>query len=320
VPLPHFCGAVHQSADFSAWLSQSVQMKRRTAVVAGALVLSLLSLLATGVAVVIAHQPALSAAVSPAETVAVNCSAPSLGGKLPALVYLPAGYRSGPLRYPVVYFLHGLPAGTNTYTTLAFVADAIASTGRPAIVVAPQGSRSAGSDREYLDWSPTENWPAAISRDLPRCIDRSFRTIASRRGRALLGLSAGGYGAFNIGLRNLATFSAVESWSGYFEATDPTGDSKLDLGSSEANEMARVPRGPDLKARLARWPTLIAFYVGREDTRFLEDDHDFDQALSAQKIRHLFRTYPGGHWWALWRAEAPEWLGYALAQMDQPRK
>src|SRR5206468_3449954 len=119
--------------------------------------------------------------------------------------------------------LHGLPAAPQSYTQNAFVAQALAAARRPAIVVAPQGARSGNSDREYLDWAPSENWPRAISVDLTACIDRRFHTIRSRRGRALIGLSAGGYGAFNVGLRSLATFGAVESWSGYFVATDPSG-------------------------------------------------------------------------------------------------
>ena len=47
-----------------------------------------------------------SAAPSPARTVSVVCKSPSLGGTMPTLVYLPAGYSaSSPRRYPAVYFL-----------------------------------------------------------------------------------------------------------------------------------------------------------------------------------------------------------------------
>jgi enterochelin esterase-like enzyme len=247
----------------------------------------------------------------------ITCRSPALGGRAAALVYLPAGYRTSSERYPVTYFLHGLPANAGTYRNNDFIADAFASGPHPAIVVAPQGARSEDEDDEYLDVSPTENWPQAISYDLTRCIDSRFRTIPHRNGRAIVGLSAGGYGAANIGLRNLAVFGAVESWSGYFEATDPQGLHKLDLGSQEANEMARVPRGPWLRGQLTRYPALVAFYVGRQDGRFLTDDIQFARALRRQHISFLFRTYPGGHSAALWHGKAREWLGYALAALTQ---
>ena len=160
-------------------------------------------------------------------------------------------------------------------------------------MVAPQGARNQNSDREYLDWSPTENWPAAISGDLTTCIDRRYRTDASRSGRALVGLSAGGDGAFNIGLRTLEDFGAVESWSGYFVATDPSGYHVLNLGSPRANAAARVPRGPGLRKEASTWPSLIAFYIGRQDARFLQMNEQFDAQLTQNAIKRIFRTYPG---------------------------
>ena len=130
-----------------------------------------------------------------------------------------------------------------------------------------------------------------------------------------MGLSAGGYGAFNIGLRHLSQFGAVESWSGYFVATDASGDHVLDLGSAQANAAATVPRGPLLRSQLETWPTLIAFYVGRQDTRFLTMNEQFDAALRQTGIAHTFDIYPGGHSEALWRAQAPTWLGWALTYL-----
>jgi enterochelin esterase-like enzyme len=236
---------------------------------------------------------------------------------MPAIVYLPAGYRGGSSRYPVIYFLHGLPANASSYRANQFVGASVSSGRNAAIVVTPQGARSDNEDHEYLDLNPTENWPQAIAHDLTRCIDARFRTIAHRYGRALVGLSAGGYGAMNIGLRKLATFGAVESWSGYFEATDPSGLHKLNLGSPQANAAAAVPRGADLKAAVKARPTLIAFYVGRQDDRFADDNESFSRALSGQRIPHLFRTYPGGHSGALWTSESKLWLGYALAALHR---
>ncbi len=256
----------------------------------------------------------------PARTASVDCRSPSLGGSLPALVYLPAGYSAHAKPYPVIYFLHGLPADPGTYTNNAFVAGAVASAGERAIVVAPQGARNANSDREYLDWGPSENWPQAIAHDLTSCIDHRYHTISGRLGRALVGLSAGGYGAFNIGLRNLGAFGAVESWSGYFAATDPEGEHVLDLGSIQANAAAAVPSGPTLPLVLNRWPTLLAFYVGTQDQRFLTMNQQYDAALTASHVAHVFRIYPGGHSASLWQTQAPFWLKMTLDHLRAARR
>ena len=249
---------------------------------------------------------------SPAKTLSLSCPSPSLGGALPTLVYLPAGYASSTTRYPVIYFLHGLPANPTSYEYNGFVANALATARRQAIVVTPQGARSQNSDREYLDWGATENWPEAISHDLVSCIDQRYRTIANRGGRALTGLSAGGYGAFNIGLRTLSVFGAVESWSGYFAATNPAGTAVLNLGTSDADAAAAVPTDAQLAAELSRYPSYIAFYVGAQDPHFVQDNQSFDATLTAGGIAHVFATYPGGHSMTLWRAEAPTWLANAL--------
>jgi len=296
-------------------------MKRRRILAGIILAVVALGAFGSGAAVVIASKGsqgalAQTARRSPGQTLSISCRSPSLGGSLPAEVYLPAGYSRRSSPYPVIYFLHGLPAGPSTYKANAFVADALAQGNLRAIVVAAQGARASNSDREYLDWSSAENWPRAISHDLPSCIDHSYHTVANRLGRALIGVSAGGYGALNIGLRNLHTFAAVESWSGYFVATDPSGEHVLELGSTEADDNAIVPRGGALLEQLAVWPSMIGFYVGRQDGLFLPMNEQFHQALKQSSIAHTFRIYAGGHSGVLWRAQAPAWLGMALRFMS----
>jgi enterochelin esterase-like enzyme len=296
-------------------------MNRRRLATALAFAAATLVVFGSVAGAVLAHRgaaPARHAAPSRARTLSIVCRSPSLGGTMPTLVYLPSGYSSR-RRYAVVYFLHGLPANPASYQQNAFVAAALASAGEKAIIVAPQGARDVGSDREYLDWDAAEDWPQAISRDLPACIDSRFHTIAGRYGRALVGLSAGGYGAMNIGLRDLDQFAAVQSWSGYFVATNPAGTKVLDLGSAQANAAATVPRGPELKSRVQSLPTQIAFYVGLQDDRFLTMNRQYDAALRQARIGHIFHTYQGGHSAGLWRTQAPAWLGRALRYLAAGR-
>jgi enterochelin esterase-like enzyme len=234
----------------------------------------------------------------------------SLAGSVHARVILPAGYAQSHRRYPVVYFLHGLPGTASSYLGNDWVADALARAG-PAILVMPQGARDGDSDPEYLNWGAGRNWETYVATELPGYIDARFRTIRSREGRALVGLSAGGYGATILGLHHLSSFSVIESWSGYFHPTDPSGTHALD-------------RGPDTSAltlvgRLkARQPTFLAFYVGKGDTRFRDENVAFARELKAAGVPHVFDVYPGGHATSLWQAHAVAWLRLALAHLARP--
>jgi S-formylglutathione hydrolase FrmB len=240
----------------------------------------------------------------------------ALGGALHFEVYLPPDYATSGARYPVVYFLHGLPAGPSAYQGVGFVEDALDRLDREAILVAPQGARPGDSDPEYLDRGPQRRWETAIAGELPRVVDARFRTIASRRGRALVGLSAGGYGAMHLALAHLREFSVVESWSGYFHPTDPTGTKALDLGSTRVNDAADVHRQTKrVLAQLEALPTLIAFYVGARDTRFAAENERLDRELTRARVRHVFRLYHGGHDQSLWGRHAPAWLALALTHL-----
>jgi enterochelin esterase-like enzyme len=255
----------------------------------------------------------IRAAAERAQTQTASFPSHALDSDVHYLIQLPPDYATSGKRYPVVYFLHGLPAGPTTYQGVAWVGRALAAETKPAIFVVPQGTRRQQGDPEYLDWGPGHNWATALAVELPRWIDSHYRTIASRSGRAIVGASAGGYGAASLGLAHPAEFAAVESWSGYFEPTDPTGSHALDLGSRAANEAASLHKQA---ARLARqfreYPTFFGFYVGRSDPTFVEENVELNRELEAARVQHVYALYPGGHSTALWRAQAHYWLGMAL--------
>jgi enterochelin esterase-like enzyme len=240
----------------------------------------------------------------------------ALRGRLHFLVYLPPDYGTGSRRYPVVYFLHGLPAGPTSYLALAWAHDALQRVGGEAILVVPQATRRANGDPEYQNWGTGHDWQTALAAELPAFVDTHYRTIANRAGRALVGVSAGGYGATIIGLHYPATFSVIESWSGYFRPTDRTGKNTLELGSAAADADADVESlVPSLPAQFARFPTFLAFYVGRSDPTFVPDNTTLDRALRSAGVAHVFALYEGGHTVTLWKTHAPTWLGLALSHL-----
>jgi putative tributyrin esterase len=239
-------------------------------------------------------------------------------------VYLPRGYASRSTRYPTIYFLHGLPAGESAYRQIGLIADAVERSGHQAIVVGAQGARAGDTDPEWRNWGPGRNWETATATELVRVIDGRYRTIPTRAGRLLVGISAGGYGATLIANHHPSTYQVIESWSGYFHATNPAGTQKLDLGSDDANDEADFERQiPLLHKRFAPWwnSTYYGFYVGTDDARFRAGNEEIARLLRASDVPHVFfRIYSGAHSWSLWQQHAPGWIGGGLRFAAQPRE
>jgi S-formylglutathione hydrolase FrmB len=148
----------------------------------------------------------------------LTLSTPALKAPTGVRVLLPAGYEGGTGRYPVLYLLHGAFGNDTDWTT---VGDAEAITaGAPLIVVMPDG----GQGGWYTDWlnrgagGPPE-WETFHIHELIPWIDDHFRTIAARGGRAIAGLSMGGFGALSYAGRHPDLFSWAGSFSGAVDIT-----------------------------------------------------------------------------------------------------
>src|SRR3977135_2025223 len=122
--------------------------------------------------------------------------------KLPYNVILPPGYRpAGTTRYPVLYLLHGWAGHYTDWITRTQDADYAAQ--YRLIVVMPEGKNSWYVDSEGVTADKYETY---ILTELIPDVDKRFRTIQARYGRAVAGLSMGGYGAINNGLKYPASF------------------------------------------------------------------------------------------------------------------
>jgi S-formylglutathione hydrolase FrmB len=86
------------------------------------------------------------------------------------------------------------------------------------IVVMPEGN-----DGWYTDSSTvaTDKYESYILKVIPD-VQQRYRTIEARYGRAIAGLSMGGYGSIKFGLKSPATFVFVGSMSGAFGETRMT--------------------------------------------------------------------------------------------------
>lgn len=135
-------------------------------------------------------------------------------------VMLPDGYDANPnTRYPVLYLLHG---GGGTHADWTNLGAEQATAGLPVIVVQPDGGRGswwADALTPGLDGLP--RWETFETRQLIPWIDANFRTVATRNGRAIAGLSMGGYGAMSYAARHPDLFVSASSFSGAVDTSGP---------------------------------------------------------------------------------------------------
>jgi enterochelin esterase-like enzyme len=124
-------------------------------------------------------------------------------------IYLPAPYFADPTRrFPVIYFLHGRGGNENSAVRNFAVMNQGAS---PTIYVFFNGFRNS-KYRDALPGSPmygVEMIDTSFITELIHHIDGTYRTTASKGGRAIQGMSMGGMGALRFAFKYPELFSSV---------------------------------------------------------------------------------------------------------------
>ena len=125
-----------------------------------------------------------------------------MDGTLPYNAILPPGYQSSTVkRYPVLYLLPADYQVITDWITRTHVGEY--ATQYRMIIVMPEGK-----DGWYTDsaTAPNDKYESYLLKELIPDVQRRFRTLENRFGRAIAGLSMGGYGAIKFGLKSPATF------------------------------------------------------------------------------------------------------------------
>ena len=225
------------------------------------------------------------------------------------LVYLPADY-SRTRRLPVFYMLHGMPGRPLAFTVNAQVESKLEGLIRqrrvaPMILVFPDG-RIDGNTQTDSEWANTRSGPfESYVVDVVHNVDSRFATLPYRQDRAIAGLSAGAYGALNVGVHQVALFGLIQVWSGYFTQTRTGVFSHATRARLEYNSPLDYVR--TMKPALAAYPLRVFLYVG---------NHDGDASpiapmaagLAAAGAKVRSAIYPGGHNWNLWSGRMDQML------------
>src|SRR5262249_55353975 len=101
----------------------------------------------------------------------------------------------------------------------------------------------------YVNWAKSEGdqknrWEDAITTDLIGHVDATYRTIAKREGRAINGLSMGGYGGLMLGLRHPDLFCSIGSHSGAVEFARSLAD-RMKKGEQTPRPKRELKSDPD---------------------------------------------------------------------------
>jgi enterochelin esterase-like enzyme len=254
----------------------------------------------------VAPPPAIAQAeIAHGTVVQIELPSAALHGTRKTMVYLPPGYddpANASQRYPVLYLLSGAPGSQKDWFQHGQAGQIVdrliaARAIPPVILVSPDGNGGAYRDTQFIDsFDGRERVETFISHDLLTYIDTFYRTIPAARGRALLGYSAGAYGAVNIGLHYPDRFGALAGFCGYYTPNP----------SEVAYPMLNNPFGRDRAVLAYNDPsrTVLALPPDRRPRIFLFDTTNdgsytratsaFDGLLSRLHYPHLTRLYVPG--------------------------
>jgi putative tributyrin esterase len=234
-------------------------------------------------------------------------------------VYLPPSYErpeAATRRYPVVYLLHGWPGSDGNWVTMGHAcptADSLIAQGAipEVILVFPNGEGHGLLNRSmWLDsYDGRTRMATYVARDLVAWVDSLYRTRREPRFRALIGLSDGGTGAFQLALQHPELFGAAASHSGTFRLTRSFGDGAVAGPEPGASAfLARNSPAAEVERDPARARALTLYFDCGSRDESLADNRAFDARLTALGVPHTFHEYPGSHDWGYWRAHLHESL------------
>lgn len=248
----------------------------------------------------------------------------ALSRKWSYTVYLPDGYETSRLRYPVFYLLHGNGQNLNDWSTSGRIqptTDELIASGSipPTIIVMPDAGTTWYVDRK-------ENMETAFIQDLMPDVEANFRTVAARNGRVIGGLSMGGYGSLRFALKYPEKFAAAALLSPAIYDPEPpetSGARRVGVFGSPTYDSAVWKQ--------LNYPTLWDAYLAKKQPvpMYINsgDDDDFMIEADATKLYSLLRKnrqpaelriVNGAHTWPVWESTIADAMKYVYRYVTRP--
>ncbi|MCI1647624.1 MAG: alpha/beta hydrolase-fold protein [Bacteroides sp.] len=232
-------------------------------------------------------------------------ASPTLGMRQRRMtVYTPAGYDTGNKKYPVLYLLHGAGGDENSWSELgraAQILDNLIAQGKakPMIVVMPNGNASQQAAPgiapnsmvkpvlmlpKMMEGSIEKAFP-----DVMKYVEKHYRTLKNKGGRAICGLSMGGFQSLYISARYPDKFDYV----GLFSAA-------INKQSKGENDDVYDNLDTKLATQFKNAPKLYWIGIGKDDFLY-KDNASFRKKLDEKEYPYTYMETEGGHIWRNWR-------------------
>ncbi len=235
-------------------------------------------------------------------------NSPSLGMDRRITIYTPAGYEKNTGKYPVLYLLHGMGGDEEAWINLgrtSQILDNLIAQGKanPMIVVMPNGNvvqEAAPGESSLGFYKPVMQLPNTMDgryeetfKDIIAFVESNYNVITSKSGRAIAGLSMGGYHSLHISRYYPDTFDYIGLFSAAIMPNDKV-TSKV-YENVDATLQQQMKNGYRL------------YWIGIGKTDFLyKFNTEYRQKLDAMKMPYEFRESEGGHTWTNWRVYLSE--------------
>lgn len=235
---------------------------------------------------------------------------PVLGLERRMTVYTPAGYETSGKRYPVLYLLHGMGGDEEAWISLgrtAQILDNLIAQGKakPMIVVMPNGNASqeaAPGESSRGMVPPTMQLPKTMEGsyeqafpEIVKFIDKNYRTIKSKSGRAIAGLSMGGFHSLHISKQYPDMFNYI----GLFSAAI--------MPNKEVSSLIYENMEEKLKVQFDKNPALYWIAIGKTDFLYKANE-EYRKLLDEKGYKYTYYESDEGHIWKNWRIYLTEFV------------
>ncbi|NLY25539.1 MAG: esterase [Bacteroidales bacterium] len=225
-------------------------------------------------------------------------------------IYTPPGYEESSSSYPVLFLLHGMGGDEEAWMTLgraSQILDNLIAAGKaqPMIMVMPNGNvaQEAAPGESTLGFlKPQFQLPHTMDgkyeetfHEIIDFVDTHYRTIQSKTGRAIAGLSMGGYHSFHISRYYPDTFDYVGLFSAAISPNERV-QSKIYENIDETLLMQKK-----------NGYQLYWIAIGKEDFLY-QVNIDVRKKMDAMNFPYVYRESEGGHTWRNWRIYLSEFL------------
>lgn len=223
----------------------------------------------------------------------------SMNKEIKSVVVLPDDYQSQD-NYPVLYLLHGYSGNYGSWVNDNPDIKNLSDNHRT-IIVCPDG----GFSSWYWDSPIDENlrYETFVSKELVEWVDSRYKTVPSRDGRAITGLSMGGHGGLFLGFRHQDVFGVCGSMSGGLDIRPFPNNWDM---AKRLGKQSEFPQNWEDYTVMNQLYLLtpnsikIIFDCGTEDF-FYDVNVRLHNELKYRNIPHDFISRPGGHnmnYWA----------------------